>query len=602
MLLVAVTLVLYSPVLRHGFVSYDDDRYVTGNPQVQTGLTQAMASWAFTTFEQANWHPVTWLSHASDVQLFHLNAAGHHFTSVLLHAINVLLLFLILRWFTGYTGRSFMVAALFAVHPLNVESVAWVAERKSVLSMLFFLLAVAAYGWYLRKPGVPRYLAITILFAAGLMSKPMVITLPFVLVLLDYWPLGRMRSSGDRESRVSATSSGVTFAASSQSFAKLCLEKIPLLALSAGSAIITMIAQRAGGAVVSTGKISLLFRLENSILSYGLYIKKMVWPSRLAVIYPYPESLPIWQVVASAFFLLGITWLVLKNRQFRYLCVGWFWYLGTMVPMIGLVQVGNQARADRYAYLPLIGLFVMVVWAAADAANSRRVKANYVVVAGIATLVALSWVTHVQLTYWQDDLHLWTHTLAVNPRNFVAENNLGLTLIRQGQRDKAIAHFRAAATLAPADPTSQLNLGIYAQEQGDYKEAAERYQKVLKLANDDQLRASAYANLGTIYFALHDYPRAQQNFAATLKLQRVFPITLRDLGLMALRSGDWNQAIRYFSWLVSIQPTDVDYFLLAQSFHQASRDDDARWAYQQAAQLSRDISQTKQIANQLAVQ
>lgn len=602
LLLVALTFLLYSPVLRHGFVSYDDDRYVTGNPQVQAGLTRATLSWAFTTFEQANWHPLTWLSHASDVQLFHLHPAGHHFTSVFLHAMNALLLFLILRWFTGYTGRSLLVAGLFAAHPLNVESVAWVAERKSVLSMLFFLLAVAAYGWYVRRPTPPRYLVVASLFAAGLMSKPMVITLPFVLLLLDYWPLGRMHSSGPEDSEVSGLNAENRFAASPESFAKLCAEKIPLLALSAASAVITMVAQHLGGAMVSTGKISLLFRLENSILSYGLYIQKMLWPSRLAVIYPFPESLPFWKVAVSACFLIGITGLVLNDRRRRYPLVGWLWYLGTMVPMIGLIQVGNQSMADRYAYLPLIGLFVLIVWALADWARSRQIETYYLAIAAIAALLGLASATRVQLAYWQDDLLLWTHALTVSPRNFVAENNLGLTLIRRGQREEAVAHFRAAATLAPADPTSQLNLGIYAQEQGDFKAAAERYQRVLRLSEDDQLRASAYANLGTIYFALHDYPRAQQNFDATLKLKREFPIALRDLGLMAQKKGDWNMAIGYFSRLVSIEPSDVAYFLLAQSFQQAGREDDARWAYQRAVQLSTDINQTRQMANQLAVQ
>jgi len=602
LLLVLVTLVVYNPVSHHGFVSYDDDRYVTDNPQVRAGLTWATVSWAFKSFEQANWHPLTWLSHALDCQLFHLNPAGHHFTSLLLHALNALLLFLILQWFTRYTGRSLMVAALFAVHPLNVESVAWVAERKSVLSMLFFLLALAAYGWYVRRPSVGRYLMVAVLFAAGLMSKPMVITLPFVLLLMDYWPLGRMRLSDSGESPDEVSGNGVRFAVSTRPLGRLCLEKIPLLLLSAGSAIITMLVQRVGGAVISSTRVSLVLRLENAILCYGLYLKKAVWPSHLAVIYPYPHALPAWQAAASALFLLAVTWAVLKYRMSRYLLVGWFWYLGTMVPMIGLVQVGNQAMADRYAYLPLIGLFAMIVWAAADWASARHLETKYLATVGFIVLVALSAVTRIQLRYWQNDFSLWTHALAINPHNFVAENNFGLALIRQGRRDEAIPHFRAAAAIEPRDPTSQFNLGVYAQEQGDLKQAAARYEFVLQLTADTQLRSSAYANLGTVYFALRNYTRAQQNYESAIKLNRVFPVALRDMGLIALKNGDWNQAIHYFAWLLTIAPSDVDYLLLSQAFHQSGRDENAKSAYQQALRFSRDINQAQQMANQLAAQ
>src|SRR6267378_724430 len=325
LLLVVVTLALYNPVSRNGFVNFDDDRYVTDNPQVRAGIRWSTISWAFTSLDQANWHPLTWLSHALDCQLFHLNPAGHHYTSLLLHAMNALLLFLILQWFTGYTARSLMVAALFAVHPLNVESVAWVAERKNVLCMLFFLLALAAYGWYVRRPGIVRYLGVAILFGMGLMSKPMVITLPFVLLLLDYWPLGRLWW-GRAPSRAACSNSDSRFiVASPPPLGRLCLEKLPLLALSAGSAIITMMAQRAGGAVLSSAEHSPLLRLENAVVCYVLHIKKAIWPSHLAALYPYPHTLSAWLVAASTLFLLAVTCAVLKYREHRYLLVGWFW-------------------------------------------------------------------------------------------------------------------------------------------------------------------------------------------------------------------------------------------------------------------------------------
>ncbi len=627
LLLVVVTLALYNPVSRNGFVNFDDDRYVTDNPQVRAGIRWSTISWAFTSLDQANWHPLTWLSHALDCQLFHLNPIGHHYTNLLLHAMNALLLFLILQWFTGYTARSLMVAALFAVHPLNVESVAWVAERKNVLCMLFFLLAFAAYGWYVRRPGIVRYLVVAILFAMGLMSKPMVITLPFVLLLLDYWPLGRLgwgRASSpvhagtaalgcpaEQSSAVSCSHAEPRFAkgANSQPLTTFCLEKLPLLALSAGSAIITMIAQRRGGAVLWRATHHHLLRFENAMVCYVLYIKKAVWPSHLAVLYPYPHVLPAWQVAASALFLLVVTCAVLKCRECRYFVVGWFWYLGTMVPMIGLIQVGNQAMADRYGYLPLIGLFVMIVWASAEWAGAYHLSEKFLAAAGIAVLLALSAVTHRQLSYWHDDFTLWAHALAVVPNNYVAENNFANALASQGRYDDAITHFRAAAALEPGDPVSQLNLGIYAQEHGDLQQAAARYHLVLRLATDDQIRASAFANLGTVYFALHDYARAQQNFDSAMKLKFTFPVALLDMGLIAQKTAqttaqknDWNHAADYFAQFVAVDPSDVGYLLLAHALHQAEHHEDANRAYQQAVRLSTDIAQAQRRAAQLASQ
>src|SRR5271156_140946 len=599
LLLAGATVALYSPAIHHGFLNYDDDRYVTDNPQVQAGLRWTTISWAFTTSEQANWHPLTWISHALDCQLFHLNPAGHHFTSILLHTFNVLLLFLVLEWFTGSPGRSFLVAALFALHPLNVESVAWVAERKSVLSMLFFLLALACYGWYVKKPGIGRYLGVAGLFVAGLMCKPMVITLPFLLLLLDYWPLGRMRLTHEGKSETPVSASQVAFSPVTESFARLCLEKIPLLLLAVASSIITMVVQRAGGAVISLNQASLLLRLENALLSYGIYIKKMIWPSRLAALYPYPHALPLWQGACALLFLIAITLAVLKLRDYPYLAVGWFWFLGTMVPMVGLVQVGNQAMADRYAYLPFIALFLMIVWGAADWAKAQRVAPRYLAATGFLVLAALFWAARVQLGYWQDDFKLWAHTLAVTSQNCVAENNFGLALMRQGKRDDAVFHFRRAAAIAPTDPTSAFNLGVYAQEQGEIPQALAQYATALQWTPDRQIRVSAYANMGQIYFRQRDYRHAKLAFDSVLKLNPSFPAVLRYLGLIAQKNGAWAEAVQNFSQLVALEPSDINYFLLAQAFHQAGRDRDALWAYQQAVRLSKDINQTREAVGQL---
>ncbi len=611
LLLVVAILALYNPVARNNFLGYDDDRYVTDNAQVRAGMYWSTVKWAFTSLGQANWHPVTWLSHALDCQLFQLNPVGHHYTNVLLHAANALLLFLILQWLTGYTARSLIVAALFAVHPLNVESVAWLAERKNVLCMFFLLLSVAAYGWYVRRRGVGRYCAVAVLFALALMAKPMAITLPFGLLLLDYWPLGRF-----------ATERGASEAGGSLSgrqvgwpWWKLGLEKLPLLALSVGSAIVTMIAQRAGGAVLTSAARNPVLRFENVVVSYVGYIEKTIWPARLAILYPYPHHLPLWQVLVSAAILIGVTGLVLHYRERRYLVFGWFWYLGTMVPMIGVIQVGNQAMADRYAYLPLIGLFVMVVWGAADWADASGLLASnaagkYFVGATVfGALLGLATVTHMQLKYWHDDYALWSRALAVTQNNFVAENNFANALIRLGRPDEAIAHFRAAAAIEPLDPASALNLGIYAQEHGDMQQAVARYEYALLLATDGEIRASAYANLGTAYFALRDFERSQKNFEAAEKLNRVYPSALLDMGLMAQwaaekggsekaadafdNQGDWNRAASYFARLVLAAPSDVGYLLMANALEHAGRDVEAKWAYQQAVRVTSDLGEAR---------
>ena len=513
-----------------------------------SGIHLKTVTWAFTTFEQANWHPLTWISHALDSQLFGLNPTGHHYINLLLHAANVMLLFLLLQWLTGYTGRSFVVAALFAVHPMNVESVAWIAERKNVLCMFFFLLTLLAYVRYVRKPRVAWYIGVLVGFALALMSKPMAITLPFVLLLLDYWPLGRL-SSGEQFNG-EASNAGETFVAEKRSIGWLVIEKLPLFAMSAASAVVTMKAQRAAGAVGV--KYSTLAHLQNAIVSYVLYIGKTIWPARLAALYPYPTGgWPTRVVALSALFLIIVTGMVLKYREQRYLLWGWFWFLGTMVPMIGLVQVGNQAMADRYAYLPFIGLFVMVVWGIAELANRFSIQ-KYMVAGAAVIVIALCVVSYRQLAYWHDDFSLWSHTLAVTHRNFVAEDNFGNALIKAGRYDEGIAHFRNAAEIEPGDPVSEVNLGIYAQQHGDLQQAAARYQYALQLASDPQVRAAAYANLGGVYFMLHDYARAKENFETALGLSSRSPFIFLHMGLIAQKNSDWNNAIRYYATYVAI--------------------------------------------------
>ncbi len=468
-LLAAATIALYSPATGYSFIVLDDRDYVTGNPHIHDGLGWDTIKWAFTSTYAANWHPLTWLSHALDVQLFTLDPSGHHFDSVLIHVLNVALLCLLLAWITERLEPSLLVAALFAVHPINVESVAWVAERKNVLSTLFFLLAIGAYVQYARRPDWRRYLLVAALFAIGLMAKPMVITLPFVLLLLDYWPLDRMlpdETPGESSDENRAPRPG---------FLKLMLEKIPLLFLSVGSAWLTLKAQHSAARTFEEFPFAL--RVENAVVAYGLYLWKMLWPARLAF-YPHPViAIPAWQWISSGLVLLGVTVFVVIFRRRRYLPVGWFWFLGTLVPVIGLVQVGEASMADRYAYIPLIGIFVMIAWGLADLAEAKGVSVAGRIIPAVFVLVALGVVTSRQMSYWESDYDLWSHTLAVAENPF-AHNEAGATLMdpdsamtkqdlekfgtEQKRLDEARRHFERALDLRR--PMAQQNPDVYLPE------------------------------------------------------------------------------------------------------------------------------------------
>jgi len=584
LLLAVFTLALYNPVNRHRFVNYDDDRYVTDNPHIRQGLTADTFTWALTSTEQANWHPLTWLSHALDVSLFRLNPAGHHFTSVLLHIANVILLFLLLMWSTGRLGPSLFVAALFAIHPINVESVAWIAERKNVLCTLFFLLTLWAYGWYARKPGWKRYLAVVALFAAGLASKPMVITLPFVLLLLDYWPLNRVHAKKE-----SAGPESPSFP-----WSKLILEKQPLLVLSAASAIITVQAQQSGGAVRSTEQFTFAVRLANAICAYAMYLWKMLWPARLAPLYPHPgDSLAAWQVAASALVLIAITAIVLKMRSRRYLLVGWLWFLGTLVPVIGLVQVGDAAMADRYAYIPLIGIFVVIAFGCAD--FSKQCKLGFwLAIPATGVLLALATATHRQIDYWRSNTDLWAHALGVTQNNFIAEDNLGGALILEGKEEDAHPHFEAAARINPKDPMSRSNLGTYFQTHNQMREAIAQYEVAIELTSDPGLLAQTYANLGAAHRAMREDEEAHQSFEQSLRLNPNQFNAWLGMGLLAQKQGKLDEAISDLSRSIEIQPTAEGYLNLGRALEQAGHVPQALDAYQQTLKINPDLAEAQQ--------
>ena len=527
LLLAVVAVALYYPVQHYQFVSYDDGLYITDNWHIKYGLSWDAVKWAFTAFYADNWHPLTWLSHGLDCQLFFLNSGRHHATNLLLHAMNAVLLYWVLLRATGYTGRSFMVAALFALHPINVESVAWVSERKNLLSMLFFLLALGAYRWYTRwvpqpsrrrrKAGnVARYLTVVCLFALGLMAKPQIITLPFVLLLWDYWPLRRMFAGSE-----SAPSQ--TQVVPAKSFTWLVLEKVPLLVLAVASAVITLHAQRE-----ATTPYPFSVRLANALVAYAWYVRKAFWPSHLALLYPHPPGMPpVGQMAAASLLLLGVTALGITARRQRYLLTGWLWFLGTLVPMIGLVQVGRQAMADRYAYLSFVGLFIMVCWGAAEWSEQRHLRPAWLRVATVAVLLALAVVAHRQIGYWRDSVSLWSRSIQVTSPNHEAENNLGVVLMNDGRLEEALPHLRAAVALNPLSPLDNLNLAICEQRHLDLALAVQHYQTVIRLTQNDipanvKWRYDAYRNLSFTYRDLGDSPHAQQSHEEAQNLLREY--------------------------------------------------------------------------------
>jgi protein O-mannosyl-transferase len=589
LLLVAATLVVYNRVNQNSFVNFDDDRYITENGRVRAGLTWGTIRWAFSSLEQANWHPLTWLSHALDCQMFRLNPAGDHYVNLLLHAVNAMLLFLILQRATGLTWRSFAVAAFFALHPINVESAAWASERKNVLSMLFFLLALGTYDWYVRKPELRRYLVVAALFALGLMAKPQVITLPFVVLLWDYWPLRHLDSARESSNKTAQ-----------RSFSSLIIEKLPLFALSAASAIITLKAQSAGGAVRSDLEYPFSVRMGNALLAYTRYLGKAVWPSHLAAMYPHPgESLQAWQAVAAALLLGFISAGVWAARRRRYLLVGWLWFLGTLVPMIGLVQVGGQAMADRYAYLPFIGLFLMACWGVADFAQHKHLPTRWLGIPTVLVLLVFSLLTYRQLAYWHDSVTLWSHTLEVTSRNFVAEDSLGGALVSEGQYEQAIPHFRSAVEIYPRDPLGHLNICAYEQQHENFAQAIEHCRMVLRFTRDPGLQVNAYTNLGGAYRRIGDPSHAKASYEAALGLAPKSPTALIGMGLLAQSRGDLPEAVREYSQTVTAQPSDVAYLLLARALEQTGRIQEARAARDEAGRISSDISQAERNVDHL---
>ena len=570
------TAALYAPALRNGFVNLDDPEYVTRNAHVLHGVTWPSFLWAFSMHNQGtNWHPLTWISHMLDVQWYGTNPAGHHFTAVFFHTLDVLLLFLVLMRATGRILRSAAVAALFAVHPLNVEAVAWIAERKSVLCVMFFLLAMWAYVWYTRKPGLGRYLCVVLFFVLGLMSKVMVMMLPFGLLLLDYWPLGRLPD-------VREPSEWRPFL---RSFFTLAIEKIPLLLLAAAGGALTVYVHTTEKALAWAMPFS--WRIKNVVYSYLAYLGKAIWPFRLAAFYPHPEnSLAWWKVILIAIVLVGTSALVWRSRQKRYLLVGWLWYLVMMFPMIGLVQSGRQGMADRYMYIPILGLFVAVVWLLGDLA--ARLKLNQGLLTAIFLILVSPYVymTRTQIGYWWNSYTLFTHTLQVTENNGIAENDLGAALLEMGQPQLAWMHFEAAARIIPELASAHYNLGVLLQRQNRLEEAAREYHLAIAVSSDPLEKAQAHNNLGILYLASNKFATAIAELNAAIALNPSEQNSYIGRGTIELQSWNYDAAIADFSRAAAIAPSPTACFWLGRALESKGDYPRAAIAYAAALQLA----------------
>ena len=493
-----LTWIVFGQTLWHDFVNYDDPRYVYQNTKITSGLNITGIAWAFTHIHAENWHPLTTITHMLDCSLYGLKAGGHHFSNVLFHAIAVVLLFLALQQMTGALWRSAFVAAVFAIHPLHVESVAWVAERKDVLSGVFFMLTLLAYVRYARAPSTWRYVIVAFVFALGLMSKPMLVTVPFVLLLLDYWPFRRV---ADQRSHPG------------HQLLRLLVEKIPLIALSAVSSVVTFMAQR--GAIGWTEQLPMLPRVNNALMSYVIYVRQMFWPANLAVFYPHPENrLSPWEISLALAVLIGVTTAAaILRKKAPYFIMGWFWYLGMLVPVIGLVQVGWQGHADRYTYLPQIGLYIAGTWAFADLTASWRRRRVLQIAAALLVVAALSCSASIQTSYWRNSETLFTHTLAVTKHNDVAENNLGIIFLQNGQLDDAISRLQAAIDLRPENGPAHNNLAKALLQKGRLAEAMVHYRKFLEIEPENvearNILGTALIQQGRIREAIEQWQEAQ---------------------------------------------------------------------------------------------
>jgi Flp pilus assembly protein TadD len=601
-LLSVLTLVVYWSVTRNGFIIYDDRQYVLENSHVITGLTWANVAWAFTSFYAGNWHPLTWLSHMLDVQLFGARSFGPHLVNLLLHTANTVLLFLALRRISGATWRCALVAALFALHPLHVESVAWVAERKDVLSALFFLLALLSYGEYAkRRPAVltpapadtstlershaPRFYFLTLLaFALGLLSKPMLVTTPFVLLLLDYWPLRRFEFEFGKPLP--------------RKILPLVLEKIPFLVLAAASSVVTCLSQNAGGAMASFERLPIEARLDNAFVAYGAYLQHMFWPGRLELLYLPPAEWPFGQVVLTVLALAAVTALILMAaRSHPYLLTGWFWFIGMLVPVIGLVQVGNQFMADRYSYLPLIGCFIIFCWGGAELIQKWPLVKPLAFCATALVLVALGIVAERQIRFWKNSETILTRSIEVNPNNFIAHNMLAAALDDEGRFDDAKVHFHEALHVKPGDADTLHNFGVALAKHGEFDEADGYLEQAVRL---NPKLVTVYGKLGLILDSQGNVQKAIAYYRQALLANPDEPRICNNLAWLLATTWradlrDGKEAVRLAEHACGLAGNKNPFLIgtLAAAYAEAGRFPEAVTAAQNAIALATTTGETQ---------
>jgi tetratricopeptide (TPR) repeat protein len=560
----AAVLATYWPVLEYDFVKYDDDRYITDNRHVTGGISRESVAWAFTEWHYYMWHPLTTLSQMLDCQLYGLSAGRHHLTSLLIHIAGTLLLFWVLTRMTGAIWPSAFVAAVFGLHPLQVESVAWLAERKNVLSGLFWILTIGAYALYARRPGPLRLLLVVLVFALCIMTKAMVVTLPCALLLLDYWPLGRLRTTRKAGIRITPLQSQENLLevrpapndGRGTSLGRLILEKMPLVILTVILSILTYNAQASGGVVSALEKLTLKSRAANAVISYLTYIEKMFWPSGLAVFYPHPAgNFSRTKVVVSAVLLLLLTvFFIYYGRRRKYLAVGWLWYIGTLVPTIGLVQVGAQARADRYMYVPMIGLLVILAWGVKDLVTRWRHLRIAAVVAAAVLLPAAAVCTRLQLRHWKDSAALFKHALDVTTNNFVMENNYANLLSDAGRIEQAIEHYQKALKLRPRSAEVYTNLGNALMDLDNVEDAIEHYRKAVSLA---PTLAVAHHNLARALTEKGANVEAVAEYREAVRLKPDYVTAWSNLGFELAQQGTLEEAIECYNNAITLQPDNI---------------------------------------------
>ena len=545
--LIVAIIITYAQVSNFDFVGYDDQEYITENSHVQEGLNLKSINWAFTSFHSANWHPVTWLSHMLDCELYGLNPMGHHWTNVQFHIANTLLLFFIFLKMTGVLWRSAFVAALFALHPLHVESVAWVSERKDVLSTFLGFLMIIAYCRYVKEPCLKKYLLVIMLFGLGLMAKPMLVTFPFVLLLLDYWPLNRVHFEND----LMRQSNGIT-CFDFRKFLRLIIEKIPFFILAIISCILTFLAQQSSGAVQALGVLSIKTRTANALVSYVTYVLKAIWPINLAVFYPHPgDALSEWTIIGAALVIAAAILLSIRTfKKYPYIAVGLFWYLGTLVPVIGMVQVGEQAMADRYTYIPLIGLFILIAWGVPDLLKKWRYRKIFLGLSAVVIILVLTVITLSQASHWKNGIALFENAVKVTENNYKAQNNLG-TALGSVDLDRAIYHYKESLKIKPNYVRALYNLGTALSEKGNYDEAVLCFTKALEI---NPKHTDARMNMANVLFKQDKSDKAVFHYNEIIKTDSENADVHYNLAYVLSYQGKLDDAILHYKQALRINP------------------------------------------------